>query len=171
VPFLSTREVFVFRLGLPAPEIARYLKLPEARRRDFLDRTLAGKDPNIGLSAAWKAARQIDKIEWFASSTDLCRAMGALWTKGQDPRTKQVLDILARRPGLSLDKARWPYIGYKGGSEPGVLNMTFLLKRSDDKWFVATFGFNAAEGGTLEDAKILRVVAGVIELLGAELGR
>jgi len=166
-PFLSTRELFVFRLGTPPQEVERYVKLPEARRRDYLDKTLAGKDPNVGLAVEWKAARRIDKIEWFASSQDLCRTMAALWTRGQSRQGKPLLDVLAKHPSLQLDAKVWPYVGYKGGSEPGVLNMTYLLRRDDDKWFVVTLGFNAAEGGSLDDAKILNVAAGVIELLGA----
>jgi beta-lactamase class A len=166
-PFLSTRELFVFRLGLPAPDIERYLKLSEAKRREYLDKTLAGKDPNIGLSGAWKTARQIDKIEWFASSMDLCRTMAALWTRAQNPKAAVVLDILGKNPGLPLDKKQWPYIGYKGGSEPGVFNMTYLLRRADDRWFVITLGVNAAEGSALEEAKIVQIAAGIVDLVAA----
>jgi hypothetical protein len=62
----------------------------------------------------------------------------------------------------------WPYVGFKGGSEPGVLNMTYLLRRDDDKWFVVTLGFNAAEGNALDDGKIFRLVSGVIDLLARQ---
>jgi beta-lactamase class A len=166
-PFLSTRELFVFRLATPAAEIKRYLALPEARRRDYLDKTLAGKDANLGLANRWNAAPPADKIEWFASSLDLCRAMAALWTRAQDPRAAAVLDILAKNPGQPLDKKLWPYVGYKGGSEPGVLNVTYLLRRSDDRWFVVTLGFNAGDGGKLDEPKLLAAVGNVIDLLGA----
>ena len=44
--------------------------------------------------------------------------------------------------------------------------LPILLRRDDDKWFVVTLGFNAAEGSALEDAKIFHLVAGVIDLLG-----
>jgi len=166
-PFLSTREVFVFRLGMPADEIDRYLKLAEPRRRDYLDKTLAGKDPNVALAGDWKAARRIDKIEWFASAEDLCRTMAALWTRAQTPQGKPLLDILAKNPGLPLDRKRWPYIGYKGGSEPGVLSMAYLLRRDDDRWFFVSVGLNAAEGGALDEPKALGVMGGVIALLAA----
>jgi beta-lactamase class A len=165
-PFLSTRELFVFKLGTPAPEIERYLKLPEARRRDYLDRTLAAKAPPIDAAGAWKTARRIDKLEWFASSEDLCRTMAALWTRAQNPKAAPLLDVLGKNPGLPIDTSVWRYVGFKGGSEPGVINMTYLLRRDDDKWFVVTLGFNAAEGGALDDAKIFNLATGVIDLLG-----
>jgi hypothetical protein len=37
---------------------------------------------------------------------------------------------------MTVDKGTWPYVGYKGGSEPGVLQLTWLLRRTDDRWFV-----------------------------------
>jgi hypothetical protein len=92
--------------------------------------------------------------------------MAALWTRAQDPRAARLLDVLAKNPGLPIDGKVWPYIGFKGGSEPGVVNMTYLLRRDDDRWFVVTLGFNAAEGGALDEAKIFHLVAGVIDLLG-----
>ncbi len=39
-----------------------------------------------------------------------------------------MLDTLAVNPGMPVDKARWPYVGFKGGSEPGVLQLTWLLR-------------------------------------------
>lgn len=165
-PFLSTRELFLFKLGMPAQEIERYLKLPEARRRDYLDKTLAGKVPRVDLAGEWKTARRIDQLDWFASAEDLCRVMGTLWTRAQDPKATPLLGVLAKNPGLPIDATVWPYVGFKGGSEPGVINMTYLLRRDDDKWFVVTLGFNAAEGGALDDQQIFNVAAGLIELLG-----
>jgi beta-lactamase class A len=165
-PFLSTRELFVLKIGLAPDEVERYLKLPEPRRRDYLDKTLATRPPPLDLSGTWKTARRIDKLEWFASAEDLCRAMAALWTRAQDAKTARVLDLLAKNPGLPIDPKVWPYVGFKGGSEPGVINMTYLLRRDDNKWFVITLGFNAAEGSALEEAKVYSLVGGVIALAG-----
>jgi beta-lactamase class A len=165
-PFLSTRELFLFKLGMPAPEVERYLKLPEARRRDYLDKTLAGKAPRADLAGEWKTARRTDKLEWFASSEDLCHVMATLWTRAQAPKGAPLLGVLAKNPGLPIDATVWPYIGFKGGSEPGVINMTYLLRRDDNQWFVVTLGFNAAEGGALDDQQIFNVAAGVIDLVG-----
>jgi beta-lactamase class A len=164
-PFLSTRELFVLKLG-PAAERERYLKLPEAGRRTYLDRNLARTAPPIDVSGSWTTARSVDKLEWFASAEDLCRAMGALWTRAQDPKAARLLGFLAKNPGLPVDSKVWSYVGFKGGSEPGVINMTFLLRRRDDRWFVIAFGFNAAEGGTLDQEKIYRLAADVIRLAG-----
>lgn len=166
-PFLSTRELFLLKLG-PAEELARYTALSEAKRRAYLDTTLAGKVPVLASVADWKTARAIDRLEWFASSEDLCRVMAALWTRARDPRTAPLLDVLAKNPGLPIDKARFPYVGFKGGSEPGVIDLTYLLERADDRWFVVSASFNAAEGSALERDQVFGVVAGVIDALGKQ---
>ena len=165
-PFFSTRELFVLKLGTPDAEIERFLKLPEAERRAYLDKTLAKKAPDITKAVDWKGARRVDKLEWFASSNDLCRVMGTLWTRAQNDKAHDVLDVLAKNPGLPIDKKLWTYVGFKGGSEPGVANLTYLLRRNDDRWFVITLSFNAAEGGTLADDKVFGLATGLIDLVG-----
>ncbi|HEY0189513.1 MAG TPA: serine hydrolase [Kofleriaceae bacterium] len=163
-PFLSTRELFVMKLGTPAPELDQYGKWPEARRRDYLDRTLAPRQPNINEAAAWKTARRIDTIEWFASAQDLCKAMNTLLIRAQDPRAAAVLDVLAKNPGLPVDKKAFPYVGFKGGSEPGVLNMTYLLHRDDGAWFVVVIGLNAEDGKVVDDKQAFSLASDLIEL-------
>ncbi len=154
--------MFLLKLGAP-DDLAHYVAWTPAVRRLYLDKHLAGKQPSLDGIAAWKGARRVDTLEWFASSDDLCRVMAALQAKGQT-----VLDILAKNPGLPLDTATWPYIGFKGGSEPGVINMTYLLRRDDNAWFVVTLGFNAAEGGTVDESKVFGLVEGVLGLLAKE---
>ena len=43
---------------------------------------------------------------------------------------KAALAILGVNPGLDIPKNKFLYAGYKGGSEAGVLNLTWLLKTS-----------------------------------------
>ena len=46
-----------------------------------------------------------------------------------------LFDILAVSPQLSeKQRAGWSYAGFKGGSEPGVLNLTWLLKDEAGQW-------------------------------------
>ncbi len=163
-PFLGTRELFLLKLGTDE-ERAAYLELSEAKRRAYLDTTLAGKHPSLAGTVAWSTARQIDKLEWFASGEDLCRVMGALWTRAQDPKAAPLLAVLAKNPGIPIDTKVWPYVGFKGGSEPGVLELTFLLRRADDKWFVVELTANADEGGKIDEERLLPIAGGVIELL------
>jgi beta-lactamase class A len=163
-PFLGTRELFLLKLGT-ADERTAYLALPEAKRRAWLDQTFADKRPSLAGAAAWKTARQIDKLEWFASGEDMCRVMGTLWTRAQDPKAAPLLGVLAKNPGIPIDAKAWPYTGFKGGSEPGVLDLTFLLRRADDRWFVVSLTANANEDGAVAEDQLIPIASGVIELL------
>nr|MDQ3369676.1 serine hydrolase [Myxococcota bacterium] len=164
VPFLGTRELMLFKLGMPDAEIERYRKLPEAKRRAYLDTTLAGKHPDLTQVAAWTTGRRIDQLEWFASADDVCRAMGTLWQRAQRDAAKPLLDVLAKNAGIAVDQAAWPYLGFKGGSEPGVINLTWLARRADDRWFVVVLTANAPDA-TVDHAKVSAVAQGVFELL------
>jgi len=123
-PFLSTVDAFRLKLLADDATRARWGKANLAERRKILAAlkgTLAdAKDPGEKPLA-------IDSIEWFASAGDLCRVMGVLRAQ------KGWRDILAVNPGLSIDAKRWPFIGFKGGSESGVINLTFLLEDAAGK--------------------------------------
>ena len=46
----------------------------------------------------------------------------------------------AREP--PADAGRWRYLGYKGGSEPGVIAMSFLAQRQDGDWYALSASWN-----------------------------
>jgi beta-lactamase class A len=164
VPFITTRELFLLKLGLPADEIAAYKKLGAEKRRALLDGKYATVKPTLDGIEAWKDARDIDTLEWFASGEDLCKVMATLASRAEKDKDKAgpLLDVLSLNPGLPIDKAKWPFIGFKGGSEPGVLNGTFLLRRDDGVWFVVTAGFNGPT--EIDQAKAFAVLGGAIDL-------
>jgi beta-lactamase class A len=165
-PFLTTRELFWFKLAPGRADLPGYLALDTAGRRIFLAEQVAGKLPDPASAHDWKLPREIDALEWFASPADLCRVAGALRDRAQKPAAAPLLAILSANPGVQLDPARWPYAGFKGGSEPGVLNLTWLLRRADDRWFAATFSFNDP-AAALDEAAIFRAVTAVFELIAA----
>jgi hypothetical protein len=58
-------------------------------------------------------------------------------------RDDQMLSIMAINDGLNPAAAKgWQYAGYKGGSEPGVISMSYLLRSPAGKWYVATGSWN-----------------------------
>ena len=46
----------------------------------------------------------------------------------------------------------WSYAGFKGGSEPGVLNITWLLRDRADAWHVLTLSQNDPAATIDDDA-------------------
>jgi hypothetical protein len=49
----------------------------------------------------------------------------------------------------------WRYIAFKGGSEPGVLSLTWYLERADGRAFVLSIAVNDAKHPIDEAATIL----------------
>lgn len=143
IPFLSTRESFILKLG-DVKQTEEYIEADALQRREILAR-LAGQplpalnDPAV---TTWKEPRHIGEIEWFASPKEISNAMAFLRSMSERPQLVSPTRILSLNPGGLVDRKVWTFIGFKGGSEPGVLNMTWLLQRKDDRWFTLTVGLN-----------------------------
>lgn len=165
IPFLATRELFLFRGALTAQEVAAYLTLDTEARRIFLETELVARDVNT--VQGWQLPRNILELEWFASPNDLCAVMSVLRIQMMQPTGEPVSSILSENPGISFGDLNWPFIGFKGGSEPGVLNLTWLLRRADNRWFFLTFGYNNTRG-TIDIASPLSAARLAASLLLAE---
>ncbi len=131
-PFLRTSELF--RLKSDSEASLKYLNLPAEERYLFL----------AGLASRPLAAAELKQspfgaaaIEWTASPADLCRLMEYFSRAG----SSEALDIMAMNPGLNAPEG-FTYAGYKGGSEPGVLAMTWLLRDKDGAWYCVAGAWN-----------------------------
>jgi beta-lactamase class A len=142
VPFLTTREMFALKLAADKATLDQYLAADSLGQFELLPK-IDSLTATLTEAVTWTTPRYIRRIEWFASSNDLVNAMAWLASVGTGSKLAPVLDILALNPGVPLDAKTWTYIGYKGGSEPGVLNLTWLLKHASGRTFIVT--------GTLND--------------------
>ena len=157
LPFLTTLELFALK-GDPAMG-ARYVAADEAGRRailaDFADDI--GGDPAKIVAPTFIEPTAIDTLEWFASADDL-RALLARLTEQET-----ALEIMAVNTSLpEPEQARWAYAGYKGGSEPGVLDLTWLLRSESGEWRILTLTQNDPDAPLDNDAlelMALRVLA------------
>ena len=170
-PFLTTAEMFRLKFVDAGKAGAAYAALDEAGRRDFLRTRL----PGVPLSedtidaGAFTSPSRIDSIEWFASASDLARAMDWLRRNTEPPQGAAGLlrGALAINPGLSISETQFPWIGFKGGSEPGVLNLTFLLRRADGAWFAVVATWNDASQA-LDEQAFMPLVQRAIWVLGQQ---
>lgn len=138
LPFLTTREMFAIKAD-PALR-ARYAAAGIEERRGLL-RAMPAAGPSLkqvtGAFAGDPVA--IDRIEWFASPADLGRLMQGFI--GPDAAAARA--VMTAGKGMGEDvAAKWGYVGFKGGSEPGVLNLTWLLQSRSGAWYLATMGWN-----------------------------
>ncbi|MEO3801214.1 serine hydrolase [Nonomuraea sp. B1E8] len=132
-PLLTTRELFVLK-GADYPRHAkRYLSLSTAKKRDYLEKVVA-KVP-LDTIAAWDKPRELDTIEYFGSPSDICQAYARL-AKMPDKHVNEAMSI--NDAGLGLPAKQWPRVWFKGGSEPGVHDQSFLARTSGGKTYVVT---------------------------------
>lgn len=143
-PYLLTMEMFKLK-GLEEGAVGkRYLGLDEKGKRAMLAGEVAAADANALTGKLFADGKpvMIDTLEWFYTPADLIRVMDWLRRNTDGPRGAEARAILSKNPGVPLDRAQYSWIGFKGGSEPGVLNLTLLLQGTDGNWYAATASWN-----------------------------
>lgn len=162
-PLLTTREFFVLKLALSDDDRAAYIAAGPDERRRILDTVVAETDVTLDDAVDWLAPRAIEEIEYFASPHDLCRAMVALNADRLSRPT--IREVLGANPGVPIDDRAWSYVGFKGGSEPGVLSLAWYLEGASGTF---VYVVNVTNGDSLLNEAQLAVVAAVgIDLLAA----
>ena len=133
-PFLMTREWF--RLKLRSKLRNEFLAAAPDERRAILKR-MADMPRMSDADEEWNGPLAIDTIEWFACSADLCRVLDWLDKHG-GPTAQAVMAV--NSGGISDD---WfAYVGYKSGSESGVLSLNWLLHARDGKHYALSAIWN-----------------------------
>lgn len=118
---IETREMFMLKAD--AQTRARYLAAGQAERHVLHEELDARPLP----AATDVPGQHVEGIEYYVPLTRLCALMEKL---GDEP-------VLGLNPGLAK-KGDWARIGFKGGSEQGVLNLTTqVVDASGAAWCVA----------------------------------
>ena len=147
-PFLTTRELFLLKGGDKA-QLAEYRAGNAAARAAILARI--GENPLSlnEVNAAFAGGPVALDVEWLASPRDLA-ALFTHMRKTADPKAFAIMAI--NQSATPSIKEQWDYIGFKGGSEPGVLNLTWLLRDRDGAWHMLTLGWNNPDAPVNERA-------------------
>ncbi|VWX53431.1 serine hydrolase [Novosphingobium sp. 9U] len=143
VPFLSTMELFKLK-GVQGGTLGRrYLDADPIGRRQMLKEVARLPGSAIDRLYANGQPVLIDALEWFATPADLVRTMGWFARHRETAAGAEALRILSLNPGPAAPlHERFGYVGYKGGSEPGVVSMTVLLRDKVARWKVVTATWN-----------------------------
>ncbi len=167
MPFLLTRELFAMKMHVEPKVVEGYLAASDEEQRDILTRRIdpIRLDPNNW--GHWTGPSWIDGLEWFASPLEVCGVLAALHEMEDEPALRPLAGILGANRGDVFGGKRWPFAGYKGGYEAGVVNATWLLERADGRTFVVTAGFNDPEA-YINQGAVWRLLPGVEGLLREE---
>ena len=170
-PFLTTGEFFKLKRGAPDEVLTAYAasERPEERAAVLASDKFRNAAISIPMALAWGQVGPIaiDTVEWFASPNDLAATMLELRRLEQLEGMGPLAHALRINDGINLSDEMWPSVAYKGGSEPGVINLTFLAEhRSGDLYFV-TLGWNNTEA-MLDDNRLIRLAISVFALIDEE---
>lgn len=151
-PFLSTREAFILKDPANAALLAKWRATDLAGKRALLPEIDKLPLPDAAIFDKGPVATD---IEWFFTPGELC----TLIDRVRDLGAMQI------NPGVA-DKKDWRQVAYKGGSEPGVLNLTTALTgRNGHSYCVAATWNNDA---ALDEAKFFSLYGGVLASLASE---
>ena len=146
LPLLTTREAIAMKAD-PALSAA-WGKADAAERRRLLAANTA-RFAAAPLDASIFAGNPvaIDSVEWFASPDDMARTLD--WLRREGGPTARA--ILAVNPGVPAATASgMAYLGFKGGSEPGVVTLNYLAQARDGRWFAVAGNWHRSDAGVSE---------------------
>ncbi len=150
-PFLTTREMFIIKWGIDGLA-ERYVEADESDRRELLATEVAEADLPEVFEIELATPILVELLEWFASPEAICEAW--LFLAG-DP---DALAILSDNPGVPGPAGTWTEIAFKGGSEPGVLALAWLVEDADGGRYVVVGGLsNASEA--IDEAEAVNLFA------------
>lgn len=166
-PFMMTSEMFRLKgLGEDFEYAKKYVVADEKGKREILNNEIAKLNfKDIQIKGFLAKPTYISEIEWFASGNDLVRLM--IWLRQNSEKSPMNL----ARGVMSINKAlpeetanKWNYIGFKGGSETGVISMTYLLQSKKGEWFVVTSSWND-EKNAVKEGTFATLIQSAVKIL------
>jgi Beta-lactamase enzyme family len=160
LPLLTTVEAF----ALKTDQAADLRAIWENGDQDQRERMLSRAKSRLRLEAIDKAQfagkpRSIGTVEWFASPSDVVRLLDWLRLNGG----KEALAIMGvTSPLLKGEAARFRTVGFKGGSELGVIALALIVQTKRGDWYAVTGAWNDSNRAVDEvqfDALMKRAVA------------
>jgi beta-lactamase class A len=149
-PFLMTREIFQLKAKGNKALLERYRKGNLAQKRIVLAELAKLPLPNVAEFEGVQP-NALD-VEWFFTPAQLCERIDRVFN----------LPLMGITPGIAQPQD-WQKVVYKGGSEPGVLNLTTGLQAKNGQRYCVVATWNSDR--PIDDAKFAGLYAGLIDFL------
>ncbi len=147
-PFLTTREAFVLKSAKNSKWLQRYRSGDSGQRRSLLPELAKLPLPTIN---EFESSPPALDVEWFFSVRELCGLIAQV----------QDLPLMAINSGVASAED-WQRVAFKGGSEPGVINMTTWLEAKNGKRYCVSATWNHA---TVDNNRFSGLYQGLIGVL------
>lgn len=142
-PFITTRELFLLKGG-DKERLEAYADGNLDERTDILASLEDDAPTQEQIFAAFSGPPIRIDVEWLSSANDLLNLFDYMRLTS-DP---EVFNIMGINKGVGDEYLKaWEYVGHKGGSEPGVRNLTWLLTDANGVDHVLTLGWNNPNAG------------------------
>lgn len=148
-PIVTTRQMFALKAPANADLAAQWATRfsPSARRRLLEDNAARLATTPVDPTMFSGKPVSVDTLEWFASPAQTAGMLDWLRTQGGTT----ALSLLAINPGIDpATRSKYDYVGFKGGSEPGVVTLAFLVKRKDGRWLALAGGWHRGDAAVDE---------------------
>lgn len=129
-PFLTTREAFILKSPKNANVREAWLAADTAGRRELL--ADIGALPLPTLADFEGGDKMHPEIEWFYTGPELCALMDRV----------DAAEVMQINTGGLPEAEEWKSVSFKGGSEPGVHNLTYQLTDADGDTYCVTASRN-----------------------------
>jgi beta-lactamase class A len=160
LPVLTTLDAFALKMPAKDPLRKRWEKGGLSDRRQVLN-DLEPVASEIDAAALAGPPLHIDTVEWPATMGEIASVLDALRRRGGT-----ALDVLGVNPALSpAERARFSTVGYKGGSETGVIAMAWLLGTRNGDWYAVVGTWNDP-AKDVDNAAFSALMARAVALVG-----
>ncbi|MGW8279399.1 serine hydrolase [Sphingomonas aurantiaca] len=140
VPVMTTREMFALKGDAALAKDWGAGSVVD-RRTLLVDHAVKIATTKLDMSVFAGKPVAVDSVEWFASPAAMAGLLDRL--RAADDTTRAILAVNAGvDPGIA---ARFRYVGFKGGGEPGVLSLNYLVQAKDGRWYAATGNWHRAD--------------------------
>ncbi len=166
-PFLTTRELFQLKLG-DGSALGAFVEGDAEARSQVLAGLADVSLPDLSAAAGFTEPVAVLDVEWFGSALDLCEAWVYLAGRSTESGLAPLVEIATANPGIPDETGTWDEVWFKGGSEPGVLGISWYLTTGDGRSFiVAGSVFN--ESAAFDQTEAILLFGAIRDLLAAEV--
>jgi Beta-lactamase enzyme family len=144
LPLLSTVEAFALKTDEAVDLRTVWENGDQVQRERMLSRAKSWlRLESIDKAQFAGKPRSIGTVEWFATPNDMARLLDWLRLNGG----KDALAIMGvTSPLLKGEAARFRSVGFKGGSEIGVIALALIVQTQRGDWYAVTGAWNESAG-------------------------
>lgn len=149
-PFLSTREAFVLKDPANSELLEAYRQGDATERLTVLDQLEDLPLPDVSIFTGSPVALD---VEWYFTASELVTLMAYV----------HELPFLSVNPG-AVNAADWQHVAFKGGSEPGVLNLTTLVVGDSGTTYIVSATWNNDQA-VLDETRFFGLYSGLFSAI------